>query len=47
MLERILRLVGRFARKYLAERNEPNIPDDDKLVVIRMANSLRKSADHV
>jgi hypothetical protein len=36
-------LAGEFARNYLTEHKEPNIPPKDELAIIRMANSLKKS----
>ena len=39
----ITKFVGEYARDYLKEKNAPNIPDNDELVIIRMVNYHRNS----
>ena len=44
LLPKVIRLAADFARKKLAEGNEPNIQLlDDELAILRVRNYLRKS----
>ena len=45
LLPKVVQFTGRFAREFLRDKKEPQIPENDEGAILHMVNYLRNSQD--